>query len=103
MTKEQKEKIRQTLLGKKHSEETKKKMSESAKGRIVSQETKDLLSKISFKRGVLKYTKKMVFICEYNSILYASKETNIPSSNICKCCKNELKTAGGFIWKYTKI
>ena len=26
----------------------------------------------------------------------------VPCSNIIKCCKNERKSAGGYIWKYKK-
>lgn len=33
----------------------------------------------------------------------ASRLTGIIQQNICKCCKNERKQAGGFIWKYHNI
>lgn len=36
----------------------------------------------------------------YGSILEASIKTGVQKQNICKCCKGERKTAGGFIWKY---
>lgn len=36
----------------------------------------------------------------WDSALDAEKETKIFRSNICKCCKNERKTAGGFKWQY---
>lgn len=39
-------------------------------------------------------------IAEYDSILKASIKTGVQKQNICKCCKGERKTAGGFIWKY---
>ena len=40
------------------------------------------------------------FIAEYDSILEASIQTSIAKQNICKCCKGERNTAGGYIWKY---
>lgn len=35
----------------------------------------------------------------WNNSIEASKELNINSGNIRSCCRNELKTAGGYIWK----
>lgn len=39
----------------------------------------------------------------YPSIREASRQTNIPNTNISACCKGKYgyKTAGGFHWKYT--
>lgn len=36
----------------------------------------------------------------FNSIAEASKECNIPTSNISKCCKGIRNSAGNFIWRY---
>ena len=36
----------------------------------------------------------------YPSALSASRELNIDTSTITKCCKNKRKSAGGFIWRY---
>lgn len=36
----------------------------------------------------------------YGSIREASRECNIHSGCICKCCKRERETAGGFHWMY---
>lgn len=52
---------------------------------------------------ILQYTKDMVFIRDWESILSASIELNINNRNICSCCKNKRKSAGGFIWKYKEI
>ncbi len=38
----------------------------------------------------------------YNSMVEASKQTNIPRPNILACCKNHSRTAGGYHWKYIK-
>ena len=39
-------------------------------------------------------------IAVYNSIKEAAAATGTRYSNLCGCCKNERKTAGGFSWKY---
>ena len=39
-------------------------------------------------------------INRYDSIMSAERDTGIPNTNICKCCKGVLKSAGGYIWKY---
>lgn len=36
----------------------------------------------------------------WNNSLEASKSLKINGGNIRSCCRNELKTAGGYIWKY---
>ena len=36
----------------------------------------------------------------FSSIRQASKSSNVDFSNIAKCCKGKLKTAGGRHWKY---
>ena len=41
-------------------------------------------------------------ITEYESSYEAERKTKIKNTNICKCCKNKRKSAGGFIWKYNK-
>jgi group I intron endonuclease len=51
-------------------------------------------------KSVIQYDKDMNFISEYISIRDAERKTNINRSNISKCCKEKVKSAGGFIWKY---
>ena len=36
----------------------------------------------------------------FSSIRQASKSINVDFSNIAKCCKGKLRTAGGYHWKY---
>ena len=98
------------------SEETKQKISKTQKGRKLSQETiqRRSMSQTGLKRSI--ETRKKIaekakiavlmfdladnFVAEYDSILEASTQTNIAKQNICKCCKGERNTAGGYIWKY---
>lgn len=42
------------------------------------------------------------FVKEYKSAHDAARENNIQFTNICKVCRGERKTAGGFGWSYTK-
>jgi len=47
---------------------------------------------------VLQYTKDGVLVNQYESMSYASKETDIPIQNIQKCIVGERMSAGGFKW-----
>ena len=101
------------------SEETKRKISETQKGRKLSQETihKRSISQTGLKRtfetrkkmsekakiAVLMFDLTENLIAEYDSILEASMQTNIAKQNICKCCKGERNTAGGYVWRYKSI
>lgn len=49
---------------------------------------------------VLKYNLLGEFICEYDSVKSASKDTGISSSSIENCSLGKSKRGGDFIWKY---
>jgi len=51
-------------------------------------------------RPILQFDQNQIYLMEFDSIKSASKLFNIFSSNIVDCCKNRVKTAGGFIWRY---
>ena len=53
-------------------------------------------------KPVLQYDKNNNFIKEWESGKQASRELNIPQSNINNNCNNKVKSAGGFIWKFKK-
>lgn len=53
------------------------------------------------RKKVIQYDKNLNLINEYDSIQDAEYKTNIKSSGICACCKSRVKTAGGYIWKYS--
>lgn len=87
-------------LGKHHSEESKRKISESLKGKTVS---KDLIEKLKIANSkcVLVYNKYTnEYISEYPSIVEASKSLNVKEQNISACCRNVIKSAGGYIFKF---
>jgi hypothetical protein len=53
------------------------------------------------KKKIIQYDKNLNEISRFDSVKEAEKETSIKSPNICSCCKGKIKTAGGYIWKYS--
>lgn len=118
LSEEQRDKLRNCNLGKKHSEETKRKMSESGKRKIFTEEHKKHLSESKMNKfhsdetiemmretskknvSVLQFDKNMNFICKYISISEASRRTSIARPNISACCRGIVEHVGGYIWKY---
>lgn len=43
------------------------------------------------------------FIKRYDSLTHAEKETGILCQHISQCCLKKYKTAGGYIWRYSKL
>jgi len=119
-TDEAKRKMSELRKGKKHSEKSKINMSNGQKGhpvtdytkqrvaeankkRVWTQEMREKIRQISKNRNnkkVRQYTLDNVFLKEYESIKNASEDTLISYSSIGKCCRNEIKTGGGYIWKF---
>ena len=84
------------------SEANKKAISEAKKGvqrGPLSEEHKKAIGEANSKK-ILQFTKSGEFIREWPSIREASKQLKINRGNICSCCNEKLKSAGGFIWKY---
>ena len=52
-------------------------------------------------KKVFQYDVNGIFIKEWGSIRNASKSLNINAPNISSVCTGHIKTAGGFIWKYS--
>lgn len=98
------------MFGKHHSEQSKKKMSDNHAdfsreknpmfGNHFSEESKKRISESKGVNGILQFSKDGDFLSEYPSIMEAERQTGCNKSNICKCCKGERLTTGGFIWKY---
>lgn len=51
-------------------------------------------------KKVAQYSKNGDFIKEFNCVTDASRECNIPTTNISKCCKGKRHSAGKYVWKY---
>ena len=88
-----KQALSDALKGVPKSEATKKAISDALKG--VPQPWK-------YKK-ILQFTKSGEFVREWQSAYEAMRELGIAQSSICKCCKGERKSAGGYIWKYSNI
>lgn len=85
-----------------HSEETKRKISAKNIGKQCSEETKKKIGD-GHKIPVCQYDLKGNFIKRYEGIIDASIATGVEDGNISACCKNKVKTAGGYIWQYDGI
>lgn len=94
-TEETRKKLADIQRGKKYSEESKKKMSIAKKGKCGARSP---LSK-----PVLQFDLLGNIVAEYPGISEASRQTNIPCSNINKTIKGERKQAGGYVWRYKQI
>jgi group I intron endonuclease len=104
--------IRDSMRGRKHSEETKKKMSRAASGEKNSQygkrkELSPIYGKThseEHKRKNGEAHSKPVYCVEneksYSSGRAAAKELNLNAANLNKVLKGKAKTCGGFTFKY---
>lgn len=54
------------------------------------------------RRGVSQYLKDGTYVETYESMTEASIKTGVRQNSIAECCRNELKTAGNFIWRYAE-
>lgn len=51
---------------------------------------------------IYRYSLDGLFIDEWRSVSFASRELKINSSNISMCANGKRKNAGGYVWSYTK-
>ena len=93
---EHKRKISESRLGEKHpfygktfSDEHKRKLSESKLGEKNKRAKKVI--QLDLNNNLIKI---------WNCISEAERKTGIAHQSISKCCKNKLKSAGGFKWRY---
>ena len=92
--------------GVKLSEESRQRISESKKGnknpnygKKISDEHK-MKIRTSRSKAVIQFDENDNFIAEYLSAAEAERQTGVKSTNICQCCRGNLKTSGGFKWSY---
>ena len=86
-TEEEKERLRQKRLG----------ANNPNYGKPLSAEKKEMLAQINRRPVMMNDGEKENVI---NSIDEASRATGINATNICRVCKGQRQTAGGFAWKY---
>ena len=91
--------ISDAMTGVPKSEEHKKAISDGNKGVPRSEATKKAIGEGHSKK-ILQYTKSGEFVREWPSATEAQIKLGIAQSNICKCCKGKLKSAGGYVWSY---
>lgn len=73
--------------------------SKKNKGQKRTNEVKQKISKAKF-IPIIQYTLDNEFVKEWDSAKSASEELNVYATSITACCKNKLKSAYGFIWRY---
>ena len=88
------------MYGKHHSEESKKKISDSMTGKVFTEEHRKNMADSKPKNPVLQFSKDGELIAEYPSLHEAMEKTGCSQSSICSCCKEKLKSAGGYVWRY---
>ena len=108
VSQETREKIRQNMLGKKHSDKTKQRMSEARKGnkcywygKHLTEEHKQKLRETNKKtKKVNQYSTDGKYIKTFNSFREVAEMFNVTRQNIYAVCSGRRKTACGFIWRY---
>ena len=70
--------------------------------RYYNEHHTESINKISPKKTkvVLQYSKTGEYITSFKNATEAEKVTKVDKSSIGRCCRNELKTAGGYVWKF---
>lgn len=80
--------------GKKRTEETRKKISETLTGKQLNRPDQS--------KSVIQFSLNKEVLHFYPSVMQAERETGVDNRHISECCLGKHKSAGGFIWKYTK-
>lgn len=105
VSKETREKISRSTKGKRlgehRSKEAREKIRQANLGKVLSEKQKKKIRENSGKNiKVCQYSLDGKLINIFNSQRKAARRLNIDSSSIVKCCKEKVKTAGGYVWKY---
>ena len=95
------------MFGKKHTDVSKRKNSESNKKRWTDDKRKSfgetrIGTNNPHSKTVYQYDQNGNFIRQWGSTMDAHRELGIDSSAIAKCARDKYKTAGGYVWSYTK-
>ena len=97
-TEEDKQRLANYWLGRKHTAESKKKMSDYAKAHPEIKSHK--LDSHPMARAIVQFDINGNYIKRYGTASEASEAVGAQRSGICMCAKGKQKTAGGYIWKY---
>ena len=84
----------------KHSEYTKLKMSQSAKKGSDHPQKKRMGKNSSLAKKIVQKDMEGNIIKIWDSMMDITRELKFTASNICRCCKGDVKRIGGFKWEY---
>ena len=65
--------------------------------------SKSLIENSKVKIKIIQMDTKGNILNEFESLMEASRQTNIPEPNICACCKGVYKQTHNFIFKYKEL
>ena len=86
--------------GRRFTEEHRRKIGEANRHRKLNQETKDRIGRAN-SIPIVQLSLVGDFVREWPSCAEASRQLGISSTHIGRVCRNERKTAGGYIWKFS--
>jgi group I intron endonuclease len=93
LSEETKRKLSVARMGHPVTEESRRKMSEARKGKYSGTSNHSA-------RKVVQYTKDGDFVKVWDYATQASDALSIHLGNLIQCCRGNLKSCGGFIWRY---
>lgn len=85
--------------GKVWDAESNRKRSESNRGQKRSEQTRKNVSE-AHKIPVVQLTSDGKVVCEWDCAKTAGESLGVQPGHISKVCRNQRKTAGGFVWRY---
>ena len=66
----------------------------------INHETRTARVAVAKRKPVQQFNKDGVLVAVYPSTCEAERATGVHQGDICRCCKKQRHTAGGFIWQY---
>lgn len=88
------------VCGRNHDTRTKHQIGRRLKGRRMTEKTRQNMRVAQSKKPIVQYGLNGQVIARYVSQCEAHRQTIVAASNIGKCCRRELKSAGGFVWRF---
>ena len=88
------------VVGRKHDDATKQRISRSLTGRRLSAQIRMNMRRAQSKIPINQYDSAGRFVATYPTQCEAQRATGVAQSNIYKCCRGKLRSAGGYVWRY---
>ena len=86
------------VCGRLHDEKTKKQISKTMAGIPKSFETRMKMRTVKSKKPIVQYSLEGEVVAIYLSQMEAYRVTGVTSIGLC--CRREIDTAGGFVWRF---